>query len=182
ADDGADKGDERYRYIGIDKDIMKLSQVHAVDGDVVLDDEFSLFTIKSRSHELPSTNRRLLVKTGDTFTRDDFVHEHYLVVASEGKHILISGCAHNGILSILDAYKEVYGAAPDMVVSGFHLMKKVDYTEDEIEEVRSIARELGNYDTKFVTCHCTGVPAYELMKEIMGEQLVYAHSGDEVEV
>lgn len=32
----------------------------------------------------------------------------------------------------------------------------------------------------FYTCHCTGEPAYKMMKLSMGEQLQYVHSGDEV--
>ncbi|MBO4776250.1 MAG: MBL fold metallo-hydrolase [Lachnospiraceae bacterium] len=179
ADDG-EEALERFRYIGIDKDIAKLPQVRFINGDTVIDDELELFVIGKRSHELPFTNKRLLVKKGDEFERDGFGHEHFLVIHQDGKSILMSGCAHNGILSILDAYMERYKKAPDLVVSGFHLMKKTDYTESEIKEVESIARELKKYPTQFVTCHCTGIPAYDIMKSIMGEKLEYAHSGEEI--
>ena len=102
---------------------------------------------------------------------------------SEGdKKILISGCAHNGILSILDAFKEKYGAEPDMVISGFHLMKKTGYTDDELRQIVSMGTELMRYSTKFVTCHCTGETAYETMKNVLGDQLQYVHSGESVEV
>ena len=180
ADDGENAEGERFRYIGIDKDIASLPNVHMISGDCVIDDELELFTIKNRTHELPFTNKRLLIKTPDGFVRDDFAHEHFLVVSDEGKKVLISGCAHNGILSIMDAYKTKYGAAPDAVISGFHLMKKTDYREEQLEEIREIAKELTAYPTKFFTCHCTGVPAYEAMKEIMGDKLEYVHSGDQV--
>ena len=179
ADDG-ESASERYRYIGIDPEIMKLPQVKLLQGDIILDDELELLTIKKRSHELPFTNKRLLVKTQDGFKRDAFVHEHFLVVKQEGKTILLSGCAHNGILSILDAYIEKYGKAPDLVVSGFHLMKKTEYRESEIEEIEGIAGELKNYSTNYVTCHCTGTTAFDVMKNILGEQLEYIHSGEEV--
>ena len=180
ADDGENAEGERYRYIGIDKDIASLPNVHMISGDCVIDDELELFTIKNRTHELPFTNKRLLIKNPDGFVRDNFAHEHFLVVSGDGKKVLISGCAHNGILSIMDAYKEKYGSAPDAVISGFHLMKKTDYREDQLSEIREIAKELTAYPTKFFTCHCTGVPAYEAMKEIMGDKLTYVHSGDEV--
>ena len=45
--------------------------------------------------------------------------------------MLISGCAHNGILNILDKYQELYGRFPARVISGFHMMKKTPYTEEE---------------------------------------------------
>lgn len=181
ADDG-EQADPRFRYIGIDKAIASLPQVRFLSGDKVIDEELEVFVIVNRSHELPSTNKRLLVRSGDGYQRDDFVHEHCLVIRSKGKSVLMSGCAHNGILSILDAYKDKYGSAPDLVVSGFHLMKKTDYSDSEIDEIKAIAEELKDYPTKFVTCHCTGTAAFDVMKEIMGDSLEYVHSGETVDI
>ena len=36
------------------------------------------------------------------------------------------------------------------------------------------------YPTRFVTCHCTGTTAYDVMKSIMGDSLEYVHSGKSV--
>ena len=182
ADDGERAEGERYRYIGIDKAIAGLSQAVKIQGDHRIDDELELFTIRKRSHDLPFTNKRLLIKENGELRRDDFVHEQYLVISEGDKKILISGCAHNGILSILDAFKEKYGAEPDMVISGFHLMKKTGYTDDELRQIVSMGMELMRYSTKFVTCHCTGETAYEIMKNVLGDQLQYVHSGENVEV
>jgi 7,8-dihydropterin-6-yl-methyl-4-(beta-D-ribofuranosyl)aminobenzene 5'-phosphate synthase len=93
----------------------------------------------------------------------------------------MSGCAHNGILSILDAYVAKYGSAPDAVISGFHLMKKTPYREEEIREIEETGNELKKYPTRFYTCHCTGVEAFDIMKRIMAERLSYVHSGEEIE-
>ncbi len=180
ADDGKHAEGDRYRYIGIDKDILNLPQVRFIQGDYVIDDELEVFTISKRTHMLPFTNKRLLIRTEDGFVSDDFAHEHFLVVKDNGLTVLMSGCAHNGILSILDAYKEKYGNFPDVVVSGFHLMIKREYRENELQEVQAIAKELSKYPTKFYTCHCTGLPAFEEMKKIMGSQLEYVHSGEEI--
>ena len=179
ADEGKN-APQRFRYIGIDKDIADLPQVRFLSGDMRIDDELEVFVIRKRSHELPFTNKRLLVRTGDEYRRDHFDHEHFLVIHQDGKSILMSGCAHNGILSILDAYKEKFGNVPDLVVSGFHLMKKTEYRESEIEEMKAMAKELQNYPTRFVTCHCTGTAAFDVMKGIMGDSLEYVHSGEEV--
>ena len=148
ADDGERAEGERYRYIGIDKAIAGLSQAVKIQGDHRIDDELELFTIRKRSHDLPFTNKRLLIKENGELRRDDFVHEQYLVISEGDKKILISGCAHNGILSILDAFKAKYGAEPDMVISGFHLMKKTGYTDDELLQIVSMGTELMRYSTK----------------------------------
>ena len=179
ADDGQN-AIARYRYIGIDKDISNLSQVRFVNGDFKMDDELELFVINNKKHEIPFTNKRLLVKEGSTFKQDDFNHEHFLVVHQDGKSYLMSGCAHNGMLNIIEEYIDRYGTAPDVVVSGFHLAKKKEYSETEVEEIRALAEELKKYPTRFVTCHCTGMKAFELMKEIMGDKLEYVHTGEEI--
>lgn len=173
---------ERYEYIGIDKDIAKLPQVRFLQGDNQLDEELELFTIKNRSHKLPSSNKRILVRKGDLLQCDDFVHEQFLVIRQGKTRILMSGCAHSGILSIMDAFCDKYGKEPDLVISGFHLMKKVEYTGDEIREIEEIAEELKKYSTWFITCHCTGLPAFDRMKAIMGDQLTYVHSGEEIDI
>ena len=179
ADDG-ESAIERYRYIGIDKNIVSLSQARIINGDTKIDEGIEVFTIKNRSHKLPSTNKNLLIKKAGSFERDEFIHEHFLVVRENGKSYLLSGCAHNGILSILDAYKSKFNEAPDVVISGFHLMKKSDYSESEIEEIKDIAEELKKYPSRFVTCHCTGIPAFEIMKNILSDKLEYVHSGEEI--
>lgn len=173
---------ERYEYIGIDKDIAKLPQVRFLQGDNQLDEELELFTIKNRSHKLPSSNKRILVRKGDLLQCDDFVHEQFLVIRQGKTRILMSGCAHSGILSIMDAFCDKYGKEPDLVISGFHLMKKAEYTGDEIREIEEIAEELKKYSTRFITCHCTGIPAFDRMKAIMGDQLTYVHSGEEIDI
>lgn len=183
SDDG-EAAKVRYRYNGIDPRIALLPQVRFLRGDFEIDEELSLFTITKRTREAPFTNRRLMVWAGEAggFLPDDFRHEQYLVIRQEGKRILLSGCAHNGILGILDAFAEKYQGAPDLVVSGFHLMKKTAYSKEELQEIEGIARELTKYPTRFVTCHCTGEEAFLRMKAIMGAQLAYVRSGEEVRV
>ncbi len=70
--------------------------------------------------------------------------------------------------------------SPDAVISGFHLMKKSGYTDDEITEIIDTAKRLKEYRTTFYTCHCTGIKAYESMRCFMGSQLSYVHSGEEI--
>ena len=69
---------------------------------------------------------------------------------------------------------------PDLVIGGFHLMKRTEFSEADNAEVAEIANRLKSYECHFATCHCTGVPVFNQMKEIMGAQLSYVRSGDEV--
>ena len=210
------------RYIGIDKEILKLKNVHLLDGDYKLDDELILFTnVTGRKYFAP--DNLTLTKKVDCYDsrdeleenencvdtdensveidcinenstdiesiglnckkidiQDDFSHEHYLVIRDDKERILVSGCAHNGIVNILDKYNELYNELPTRVISGFHLRKKTEYTEEDIEQMKDIANELKKMDIIFYTGHCTGQFAFDVMKEIMGEQLVQIFSGESV--
>ena len=177
--DGEEKG---YRYIGIDNKILELPQVQLLHGDTKLDEEIQIFTVDKRAFPQPSTNKRLLELRGGQYIQDDFLHEQNLLLTTCGKKILFCGCAHNGILNVLETLERKFGAEnlPDLVLGGFHLMKRTDFSEADTAEVTEIASRLKSYKAHFATCHCTGLTAFNQMKKIMGEQLSYVCSGDEV--
>ncbi|MCR5600343.1 MAG: MBL fold metallo-hydrolase, partial [Ruminococcus sp.] len=169
------------RYIGIDTDILKLPNVRLIDGDMQLDDELFLFSGIAGRRCYPQGNRKLSCLKEGVKTEDDFMHEQCLVITQNGKHWLLSGCAHNGILNILDRYREIFGNAPDYVITGFHMMKKDgEHTEAEKTVIIQTAQELAKMNTFFYSGHCTGIPAFEMMKEIMGDKLIALHSGEEI--
>lgn len=174
------KNDTMEKYIGIDTKIMELPQVVKLCGDYRIDEELSLFANVTGRKLWPLGNKELKVKKDNAFYQDEFAHEQYLVVEVDNQKILISGCAHNGIINILEKYEEIHGEEPDIVISGFHMQKKNGYTEEDLENVRKIAGELKKRKTIFYTCHCTGEVPFQIMKECMREQLVYVHSGDEI--
>ena len=103
--------------------------------------------------------------------QDDFSHEQYLVIKDDdSKYVLISGCAHNGILNILEKFRSIYHCNPKLVISGFHMIRR-EYREADINEIKSVAEELKKMDTTFYTGHCTGEQAYDILKNIMGDKL-----------
>lgn len=165
------------RYIGIDKRILDLPQVIKVKGNLQIDDELFLFSDFNEKRYPTWSNQELKQKVGNAYIQDDFAHEQCLVV-KQGEHgTLMSGCAHNGILSILDYYYKLFGKHPDTVISGFHMMKKSAYTDKEVAYIRQTACELLKTKAVFYTGHCTGQKAFDIMKEMMGEQLQIVHSG-----
>ncbi len=168
------------RYIGIDSRIPELPQVKMVDGDYRLDEELYVFTGVSGRRLWPQSNLELTRRFDGQEAQDDFVHEQYLVISQDGLKILLSGCAHNGILNILDRYKEMFHSMPDVVISGFHMKKKKAYSENEIADIKETARELVNLGTVFYTGHCTGQDAFDIMKGIMGDKLRHVKSGMEL--
>ena len=167
------------RYIGVDKRIAKLPNVKMLKGDFQADEEISIFTGITGRRFWPESNRGLSMETEGRRVQDEFAHEQCLVLQGK-KKLLISGCAHNGILNILDRYEEIYGGCPDAVISGFHMMKRTGYTEREREIIRRTAEELKEKRACFYTGHCTGQEAVELMQPVMGDKLVQIHCGTEL--
>lgn len=182
------KTETEERYIGINTAIADLPQMKLLNGDVVIDEELAIFSNVTGRELWPKGNLALKKKVGNDFVQDEFDHEQYLIVSEKcndvvdkesltTKKVLISGCAHNGILNILEHYHSLYASYPDVVISGFHMKKKTEYTEEDIATIRETAKRLQQLPTTFYTGHCTGDIPFQIMKEIMGEQLVYAYSG-----
>lgn len=165
------------RYIGINKAIKELPQVQFVKENMSITKDIDLFAGVKGKRNFSRGNKVLKRKLGEQFLEDDFIHEQYAVIRDGEMTVLFSGCAHNGILNIIDEYKRIYQKYPDIIISGFHMLQKNGYSEKDIENIRDVARELKTFSIKFYTGHCTGEFAFSLMKEIMGEQIEEIHSG-----
>lgn len=169
--------DNQEKYIGIDKAILELPNTVIIEGNLKIDDELFLFTNITGRKYWAKGNQILKCKINNEFVQDTFEHEQCLVITEDDKNVLLSGCAHNGILNIFEAYNKYFEKQPDMVISGFHMMKKEAFDNEDIEIIQNTAKELSVMDTMFYTGHCTGEPAFEIMKEIMSDKLVFVHSG-----
>lgn len=175
------KNERMEKYIGLDQEqLPHLAQVIRVEGNLQIDEELFLFTNVTGRKLWPAGNLELKRKTGETFEQDDMGHEQYLVVSVGKKKILLSGCAHNGILNIMDTCQKLIGQVPDVVVSGFHMMNKWGYSDKDLATIRQTAEELKQQNTLFFTGHCTGLEPFQILKDIMGDQITYIHSGETI--
>lgn len=170
----------QHKYIGIDKDILNLPGLIPVDGNMKIDGELFIFSSVNCTRPIPAGNSILKQEVNGCLVQDSFLHEQYLAVKSGGKTALLSGCAHRGILNILDAYKDLFGSMPDYCISGFHMMKKTPYCADDILLAEQTAHELLLTGTTFFSGHCTGEEALTILKNIMGDKLKVICSGDTV--
>lgn len=171
------------RYIGIDPDILSLPDLITLDGNHTIDDELFLFSNITGRKCYPQGNKKLLCEKNGTKVPDDFSHEQCLVISQNGNHYLLSGCAHNGIINILDRYYELFGDYPNYVISGFHMMKRDGiYSQKELNTIMQTAHLLSDMNTVFFSGHCTGTVPFEIMKQIMGDKLCALHSGYSINI
>ena len=112
---------------------------------------------------------------------DTFAHEQNLIIEEDGKTLLVTGCAHNGIINILELFQKIKGRMPDYVIGGFHLSSRSGGNEDS-DMIDRIGKYLMATKAKFYTCHCTGIEAYERLKSVMGDNIDYLSTGSEITI
>ncbi len=112
---------------------------------------------------------------------DTFDHEQAVLVLTEKGGVVFTGCAHNGLLNILQTARLF---APDVpiiaAIGGTHLINpKEGHTFESTNEIRTIAETLRNNfpEIKLITGHCTGSLAHEILSDVLGERLDWFYSG-----
>ena len=96
-----------------------------------------------------------------------WIKEQSLIIHTEKGLIVITGCAHPGIVKIVDKAKDLVKNDVLLVMGGFHLGGE---SKGEIENIVSSFRKLG---VSYVgPCHCSGDAARQLFKEQYGENFI----------
>ena len=133
-----DFGQHPHRFVFVEKD-MVIGDIH-------------IYANIAQRHDLPMGDRNLLIRNAEGgYVADSFCHELAFLVDG----VLFTGCAHNGILNIMEAV----GEKVRISIGGFHLLDSHLNQEYETDEqLHSLAEHLAeNYpDTLFYTGHCTG--------------------------
>ena len=90
-----------------------------------------------------------------TFAPDDFRDEQICVIRSKQGLIVLSGCAHNGIMNILSTIEERFpGERIHAVFGGTHLIQSED------GRILKTIQYLNRKDLRVAgVCHCTGAAA-----------------------
>jgi 7,8-dihydropterin-6-yl-methyl-4-(beta-D-ribofuranosyl)aminobenzene 5'-phosphate synthase len=166
--------------IGISGAFRDHPQVKLLSGDEWIGKTMLLFSSVKGNRLLSGSNRSLLMQGKAGLVRDAFAHEQNLLLLDEGKKILFSGCAHRGIVNIMDRAMELAGGPLDAVLGGFHLSNPGEGGTEPEELVNAVADYLGSFPTRYYTCHCTGLPAFRMLNERLGDQISYIASGSEV--
>jgi 7,8-dihydropterin-6-yl-methyl-4-(beta-D-ribofuranosyl)aminobenzene 5'-phosphate synthase len=125
-------------------------------------------------------------KTQKGFTADDFEHEQSLVFETGDGLVILNSCSHGGIDNIVEEVSKTFGGREVAAVfGGFHLMgfRGTNSMSGKPEDIKGLAKRLIALNVKDVyTGHCTGDPAFKLLKEELGERLHYFCTGTSVEL
>jgi 7,8-dihydropterin-6-yl-methyl-4-(beta-D-ribofuranosyl)aminobenzene 5'-phosphate synthase len=98
----------------------------------------------------------LLVQRGETIEQDDFRGEQALLFSVRGKGLVVlSGCAHAGIVNTVKQAGKIAGAKKvHAILGGFHLTNaEPEIVQQTIADIRAFGPDL------IVPTHCTGFEA-----------------------
>ncbi|MGB9901504.1 MBL fold metallo-hydrolase [Methanothrix sp.] len=116
----------------------------------------------------------------DGIYREDRIDDDQALVISIKNRgiIVISGCAHSGIVNIVDqARRLTCSDSVYAVIGGFHLMGSDD------ERIRRTAEALLDLDPEIVRPgHCTGVRAIAQLQATLGDRCQPLFTGDVIEL
>lgn len=176
------------RDIGADPALAASPRIVEVGEELSIDAELTLFSHVEPAELAPKSNAVLLEPDGSGGWRPDaFSHEQSLLVRERGadgvsRSILVSGCSHCGIVNILKRAEALNGGPLDAVVAGMHLMDPGSGSVEDPAVTAAIAQLLAGRPTRYYTYHCTGLAAFSLLRDTLGERVTYLNAGARIEV
>lgn len=163
-----------YRTLSGDIDFSKYAhQIVYVDDRLMFENEIQVFSVSTFRYPLPSANSSLYKDNGNGAQLDNFEHE--LVVCLGHQNLVVyTGCAHNGLLNILNSIDLYPSLKIDYVIGGFHLLDSTaiyDYESDS--QINALGNGLKSdfLSTSFITGHCTGEGVFLKLKQILGNSI-----------
>jgi 7,8-dihydropterin-6-yl-methyl-4-(beta-D-ribofuranosyl)aminobenzene 5'-phosphate synthase len=113
-----------------------------------------------------------------SFVEDMMLDDQSLIIDVENKGlVVVSGCAHSGIINIIRHAQEITeNNEVYAVLGGFHLINA------DAKRIQATVNELKKVDPRFVgPCHCTGKKATKRIAKAFGDRCRILHSGEIIE-
>ncbi len=115
-----------------------------------------------------------VAKKGAQFVQEDFIGEQAIVLNAKGKGlVLVSGCAHRGIVNAVKQAQAMTGMEKvHAVIGGFHLTgARPDVIQRTIADIKAIQPDY------VVPAHCTGFEAIAAFAREMPDQFILNTAG-----
>lgn len=106
-----------------------------------------------------------------------FLYEQILILQTKKGLVILTGCAHPGIVKILKAAQSKFQKPIHLVLGGFHLFRKSNtFIDDIVAEFQSLKVE------KAAPCHCSGAHAIQSLEQAYGDRFYKVGTGTVVTV
>jgi len=176
------------RFFSIRKGLREISSKidisHYEDRFIFIDEvtefetEILVFPCRQSIYPMPKANNTLMAESANGLKADNFNHEIVVCIGIENL-VVYTGCAHHGVLNILNSVQNITGKRISTLIGGFHLVDGYPDKYETEEEITDIAESLAtDYpETKIYTGHCTGNNVYQLLKKTLGDNLKSFYTG-----
>ena len=167
------------RDISSDIEILEMeNRLLFVENETVLENEIHVFPCNICSYPQPKANITLMKQGDNKIIPDDFNHE-LIVCFGHEEMIVYSGCAHCGVLNILDSVRQTVGKPVSTLLGGFHLIDGYDGQYETKDELNKLVEKIKtDYpQTVFYTGHCTGDNVYKQLKIELKQKLNWFYTG-----
>ena len=106
------------------------------------------------------------------------IHELSLALKTDDGTVLVTGCSHSGLPTILRETIQQIDESVDLVVGGYHLAWR------PIEQISELARSLKTefQVTRVAPAHCSGHTAFKVFQDVFSEEFLFFGLGSEIEL
>lgn len=176
------KTKKKRRFIGIK---YKKSYIESLGAKFIFNKEFievgeGMFLTgevpRNTSFEKPDP--RLFVEVDGKLFQDNFLDDQSLIIETKKGLVLILGCAHSGMVNIIEHVKnKMKNEKIYAILGGTHLEFLTGrQLEESIKYLKNIEFE------KLCVSHCTGIRASFKLYQEFGERFIYAGVGNVLEI
>jgi len=171
------------RFVGIHRDICLDYAHRLVEVDGLYELTGGAWLVPNPPPETnPERAQHLYRKVGeDQFVEDDFSHEQSLVLECSEGLVIFNSCCHAGAANIAAHIAKLFPEKKiAALLGGFHMMGATgtDSINCSEEYVCTVADQLKALNiAQIYTGHCTGQPAFALLKGQLGDRLNYMQTG-----
>ncbi|EDM23602.1 MBL fold metallo-hydrolase [Caminibacter mediatlanticus] len=136
-----------------------------------LPDSLSKFYVRdlrklSREVKVISNPQKLFGKFYSTGIMEP-IGEQSIIIEEEDFLIVVTGCAHPGVVNIVQRAIDMFHKPVLYVIGGFHLMRSTE------EEINNVIKNLKSLGVEYVTpTHCSGDLAIEMFKDVYKDNYI----------
>ena len=92
------------KYIGLDPRLRESPRLVLTGDEYTIAPGLTLHTCNDRPLAFPIESAGLTEQVGDFLLPEEFRHEQSVLIEENGTRILLSGCAHKGVLNLLESF------------------------------------------------------------------------------